>query len=70
MGALARNGLWRILVRNGLRLELGNYILHYQSGPNLDKNSIQLAHPASFCENYAKLYFDAKHLKKEWNRGW
>ena len=24
---------------------------------------------APFCENYAKLYFDAKHLKKGLNRG-
>ena len=24
---------------------------------------------ASFCENYAKLYFDAKHLEQGLNRG-
>ena len=23
-----------------------------------------------FCENYGKLYFDAKHLEKWLNRGW
>ena len=43
-----------------------------------DKESIQvifylfcvrLSKAAPFCENYTKLYFDAKHLKMELNRG-
>ena len=25
---------------------------------------------APFCENFAKLYFDAKHLEEGFNRGW
>ena len=34
------------------------------SGPNLDLLCIQQSGAASFCENYAKLYFDAKTLRK------
>ena len=30
---------------------------------------VWLSNAASFCENYAKLYFDAKHLEKILNRG-
>ena len=33
------------------------------SGPNLDKNSVQLSDPALFYENYTKLYFDPKEEK-------
>ena len=41
------------------------------TGPNLDPFYIRLSNAAPFCENYAKLYFDAKHLnKRELNRGW
>ena len=29
----------------------------------------QLSNATPFCENYTKLYFDAKHLEKELNRG-
>ena len=25
---------------------------------------------APFFENYVELYFDAKHLQKEFNKGW
>ena len=40
------------------------------TGPNLDLLCIQLSNAAPFCKNYAKLYFDAKHLEKGLNRGW
>ena len=30
--------------------------------------NIQLLDAAHFCENHAKLYFDAKHLEKTLNR--
>ena len=45
-------------------------MLDAPSGPNLDLFCVQQSGAASFCENYAKLYFDAKHLEKGWNRGW
>ena len=41
----------------------------YISGPNLGILCIQQLDVASFCENYAKLYFDRKHLEKGLNRG-
>ena len=31
---------------------------------------IQQLDAALFFENYAKFYFDAKHLQKRLNRGW
>ena len=34
------------------------------SGPNLDLFCVPLLIAAPFCENYAKLYFDAEHLEK------
>ena len=34
------------------------------AGPNLDLLYVLKLNAAPFCENYAKLYFDAKHLKK------
>ena len=37
--------------------------------PNLDLLCVQQTGAALFCENYAKLYFDAKHLEKGLNRG-
>ena len=49
---------------------------HYQAdslihpGPNLDLFCIRQSNAAPFCENYAKLYFDAKHLNKRLNKGW
>ena len=35
------------------------------SGPNLDLLCIWQLGDVSFRENYAKLYFDAKHLKRD-----
>ena len=39
----------------------------------LDLYCVQLSNIALFCKNYAKLYFDAKHLEKglhwKWVRG-
>ena len=32
------------------------------AGPNLDIFCVWLSNVGSFCENYAKIYFDAKHL--------
>ena len=40
-----------------------------ESGHILDLYFVRLSNSASFCENYAKLYFDAKHLEKGLNRG-
>ena len=39
------------------------------SGPNQDLICIWQSDTAPFCENYAKLYFVAKHLEKGLNRG-
>ena len=38
--------------------------------PNLNLLWIRQSDTAPFCENYAKLYFDAKHIEKGLNRGW
>ena len=35
----------------------------------LDLYCVGLSNAAPFCENYAKPYFDAKHLEKGLNRG-
>ena len=40
------------------------------SGPNIDLLCIRQSDAASFCENYAKLYFDAKPLEKISNSAW
>ena len=45
-------------------------MLDASSGPNLDLLCVQQSGAAPFCENYAKLYFDAKHLVKGLNRRW
>ena len=45
------------------------FILDYL-GPNLDLLCIQQSDTAPFCENYAKIYLDAKHLEKGLNCGW
>ena len=39
------------------------------TGYILDLYCVRLSNAASFCENYGKLYFDAKHLEKRLNRG-
>ena len=39
------------------------------TGPNLDKNSIQRLDPDLFYEKHTKLYFDPKHEKTGLNRG-
>ena len=31
---------------------------------------VRLLNGAPFCKNYAKLYFDAKHLEKGLDRAW
>ena len=40
------------------------------TGLNLDLFYIRQSNAAPFCKNYAKFYFDAKHLEKGLNRGW
>ena len=35
-----------------------------RAGPNLDLLCVLQSDAAPFCGNYAKLYFDAKHLEK------
>ena len=39
-------------------------------GPNLYFLCVQESGAATFCENYERLYFDAKHLEKGLNRVW
>ena len=34
-------------------------------GVNLDLLCVRQSDAAPFCENYTKLYFDAKHLEKK-----
>ena len=46
-----------------------NHNLLKTTGPNLDKNSVQLSYPALFYEHYAKHQFDAKHLEIGLNSG-
>ena len=40
------------------------------ASPNLDLLYVRQSDAAPFCENYAKLYFDPKHIEKELNRVW
>ena len=47
-------------------LKYGNLML--PAGHTLDLYYIWLSNAASFCKNYTKLYFDAKHLEKGLNR--
>ena len=44
-------------------------MLDAPSGSNLDLSCVQQLDASPFCKNYAKLYFDLKHLEKRWNRG-
>ena len=44
-------------------------VLDAPSNPNVDLFYVQQSSAALFCENYAKLYFGAKHSEKELNRG-
>ena len=39
------------------------------ASPNLDLLCVRQSNVALICENYAKLYFDAKKLEKGLNRG-
>ena len=38
--------------------------------PNLDLLCTWESDTGHFCEIYARLYFDVKHLEKALNRGW
>ena len=40
------------------------------TGPNLDLSYICQSDAGRFCENYARLYFDAKHLETGLDRVW
>ena len=46
-----------------------NFGVVLEAGLNLDLLCIQQFDTAPFCENYAMLYFDAKHLEKGLNMG-
>ena len=48
-------------------MKYGNLML--PAGHILDLYRVRLLNAAPFCKNYAKLYFNAKHLKKGLNRG-
>ena len=55
--------------------ELSHQLMRFMSnstlsGPNLDLLYIRQLNASPFCENYAKFYFDIKHLEKGLNRGW
>ena len=39
------------------------------AGHILDLYCVRLSNAELFCENYVKLYFDAKHVEKGLNRG-
>ena len=53
-----------------LQMCIQNPVKHLRwSRPNLDLICIQQSDSGPFCENYAKLYFVAKHLEKGLNRG-
>ena len=54
--------------KNTLSFSLG--ITAIWPDPNLDLLCARQSDTAPFCENYAKLYFDAKYLKKGLNRDW
>ena len=44
------------------------FLIKLQAGHILDLYCVRLSNAAPFCKNYAKLYFDAKHLEKGLNR--
>ena len=46
------------------------FISSKNPGPNLDLLCVWQSDDALFCENYAKLYFNAKHLEMGLNMGW
>ena len=53
--------------------KVGEMLLKYENlilpaGCTLDLYCVQLSSTALFCENDAKLYFDAKHLEKGMNK--
>ena len=49
-------------------------VLHFSyltlTGPNLDLLCVWQSNPTHFCEIYANLYFDAKHLENWLNSWW
>ena len=45
------------------------YYSSASSGRILDLHHVRLSNTAPFCENYAELYFEAKHLKNGLNKG-
>ena len=49
-----------------MSLKYGNLML--PAGHIIDLHLVRLSNAACFCKNYAKLYFDTKHLKKGLNR--
>ena len=40
------------------------------TGPNLDLFYVRLSNAVPFSENYAELYFNAKHLERGLNWEW
>ena len=67
-----RKKLWNRLLWLILKIFLNFQYLNLLQypGPNVDLLCICQSDTAPFCENYAKLYFDVKHLEKGLNRGW
>ena len=43
---------------------LASTMLNAPSDPNLEPLCVRQLGTGPFCKNYAKLYFDAKHLEK------
>ena len=59
---------WRIYPKSIFCFQKGDRF--HVPGPNLDLLCIQQSDAAPFCEDYAKLYFDAKHSEKGLDTGW
>ena len=50
-----------------LKADRKYFLLSITSGHILDLHCVGSSTASPFCMNYAKLYFDAKHLQKGWN---
>ena len=48
----------------------GVHTMYRSSDPNLDLFWVWILNASPFCKNYAKFYFDAKHLESGLNSDW
>ena len=49
--------------------KIGPQFFKIFTDPNLDLLCVRQSDTGCFCKNYAKLYFDTKHLEKRLNKG-